>query len=151
MVWLMAIILVITNRVIYSIILSKDDLSDSDVNSMSTAQLAIYGICCGIAGIALIILWVFVVRQRIQVNLICKLKIIEIECQKFIFAYDWARKGHFGETNPFFSLVRENSYSRKLLWILPNCLLLQLLFSRAAGSLHSKCLTKKWTMFGYAA
>ena len=115
MVWLMAIILAITNRVIYSIILSKDDLSDSDVNSMSTAQLAIYGICCCIAGIALIILWVFVVRQRIEVNLICKLKIIEIECQKFIFAYDCARKGHLGETKPFFSLVRKNSYSRKLL------------------------------------
>ena len=88
----MAIIVVITNRVIYSIILSKDELSDSDVNSMSTALLAIYGICCGIAGIALIILWVFVVRQRIQVNLICKLK--KIECKKFIFACDWARKGH---------------------------------------------------------
>lgn len=49
MVWLM----VITDRV-SSIILSKDDLSVSDVNSMSTALLAIYGICCGIAGIALI-------------------------------------------------------------------------------------------------
>ena len=38
------------------------------VARMNTTQLAIYASCLSVAGIALLILWIFVVRQRIRVS-----------------------------------------------------------------------------------